>query len=971
MFSTLIQKAQSLILEPPASSPSPAKPSKSTQFRNQFRLPAKQTLIQEISCEMSLSTGDHYTGKLYLSEAFLCFSTGSSSTAAPASPGFTLPLCAIRRVERLHSRSYMFALSVTTWHNDLRLTLQFAGLRPSCERFCDALKKGLRTQMNESKNLKILTDSCYSEFLLAGSERKNSGLDGEKKEEKRPDTGLGVLFKYPGDTKKLRDRSKMRLWAEYLRDNGRNITLVRQPTFQKLIRVGLPNRLRGEMWELTSGSMYSRLFNPTLYQDTLEKFQGQHSLSIDEIEKDLNRSLPEYPGFQDEEGIVRLRRVLQAYSWRNEEVGYCQAMNIVVAALLIYMSEEQAFFLLSTLCDRLVPGYYSMTMYGTLLDQKVFESLVERTMPILWDHFNKTDVQLSVVSLPWFLSLYINSMPLVFAFRVLDVFFLEGPKVLFQIGLAILRISGEELLQATDDGALISILKDYFARLDESAHPNSPNEKLRAVTRFQELMVVAFKEFAGITHSTIIEERARHKEPVLKDIENFAKRTQLRNLGPDSKKLDKEDLSNVYDRFYKVLYERQERDLYQLEEAAKAQRGKDAKSEVLEAGRVGLGASVTIMSYDAFREFLSGIAPWARHNKLMSPWGGNQVPADHEFIRRLFKRWDTDFNDALTLQNVVSGLAAIKGAHKDIMSCISWFFELYDDDGDGRVDKEGILKISEALLFITRKGFTFETSTPPLPGDDNRPDEKFLKSVSEFIHRCFEYADPSHPGNIPSTPSPPSSPDPSDDEEDEDSDDDLIAFESIQDPTPPKPKRKKEANIALDPQKPLHITLPTFRMVILADEALESFFERGFTASFSLTPSTSTAPIPSAHLSTPSAGLPSVEAARVGIRGVLDGVVRDGMRVAAEVRRRMEEEVEKAAAGAKEAVDEEEEKEEVGRVSEGDRDLLSGAEADIRSIAEKPLVAEGQKEGEGEGSEGGVGVKKEEVVVERREDLLQ
>jgi hypothetical protein len=33
-------------------------------------------------------------------------------------------------------------------------------------------------------------------------------------------------------------------------------------------------------------------------------------------------------------------------------------------------------------------------------------------MPVLWDHLTKSDVQLSVVSLPWFLSLYINSMPL-------------------------------------------------------------------------------------------------------------------------------------------------------------------------------------------------------------------------------------------------------------------------------------------------------------------------------------------------------------------------------------------------------------------------------------------------------------------------------------------------------------------------------------------------------------------------------
>jgi hypothetical protein len=31
-------------------------------------------------------------------------------------------------------------------------------------------------------------------------------------------------------------------------------------------------------------------------------------------------------------------------------------------------------------------------MYGTLLDQKVFESLVEKTMPVLWDHLTKSDL---------------------------------------------------------------------------------------------------------------------------------------------------------------------------------------------------------------------------------------------------------------------------------------------------------------------------------------------------------------------------------------------------------------------------------------------------------------------------------------------------------------------------------------------------------------------------------------------------
>lgn len=210
--------------------------------------------------------------------------------------------------------------------------------------------------------------------------------------------------------------------------------MLRTSTFGKLVRVGLPNALRGELWEMCSGSSYLRFANPGAYEDLLKMYADQESLATEEIEKDLNRSLPEYSAYQTPEGIGRLRRVLTAYAWRNPELGYCQAMNIVVSALLIYATEEQAFWILNVLVDRLCPGYYSTSMYGALLDQIIFEQLVERTMPLLWDHFKKTDVQLSVACLPWFLSLYVNSMPLLFAFRVLDCLFMEGPRILFQVG---------------------------------------------------------------------------------------------------------------------------------------------------------------------------------------------------------------------------------------------------------------------------------------------------------------------------------------------------------------------------------------------------------------------------------------------------------------------------------------------------------------------------------------------------------
>lgn len=412
-LSSLVQKAQSLIDSSlsPLSPSSDRNPSKATLFRHQFRLPDSQSPLKESTAELILplpyassstsatqgeksrenDRGNRYAGKLHLSESFLCFSTqptsflqsasfssssgftGQTHGTGPSGNGFTLPLCAVRRVERLNSQSHVFSLALTTWSGytnrgnakdssfvPQRFTVQLAGSRQACERFCDGLKKGLREGMKEVESLRTVVAECYSEYLLSSGGRKTKDApDAANVSRDPPDAGLGMVFRYPGDAKKLRDRSKMRLWDEYMRgtsvhisglvtasmlihesENGRNTTLIRQPTFHKLIRVGLPNRLRGEIWELTSGSLFVRLRTPKLYTETLSKFSGRESLAIDEIEKDLNRSLPEYPGFQSEEGIGRLRRVLTAYSWTNEEIGYCQAMNIVVAALLMYVSDS-------------------------------------------------------------------------------------------------------------------------------------------------------------------------------------------------------------------------------------------------------------------------------------------------------------------------------------------------------------------------------------------------------------------------------------------------------------------------------------------------------------------------------------------------------------------------------------------------------------------------------------------------------
>lgn len=63
--------------------------------------------------------------------------------------------------------------------------------------------------------------------------------------------------------------------------------------------------------------------NPGYYRHAVENSSGQKSLTSDEIERDLHRSLPEHPAFQSPHGIGALRRVLNAYAWRNPAIGQC------------------------------------------------------------------------------------------------------------------------------------------------------------------------------------------------------------------------------------------------------------------------------------------------------------------------------------------------------------------------------------------------------------------------------------------------------------------------------------------------------------------------------------------------------------------------------------------------------------------------------------------------------------------------
>jgi hypothetical protein len=102
----------------------------------------------------------------------------------------------------------------------------------------------------------------------------------------------------------------------------------------KTIQKGIPQALRGMIWQLMSKSKDSEL--ESTYAQLLKETSPHEKM----IMRDLNRTFPKHEFFQDQDGMGQegLFNVVKAYSLYDTDVGYCQGISFVVGPLLLNVS---------------------------------------------------------------------------------------------------------------------------------------------------------------------------------------------------------------------------------------------------------------------------------------------------------------------------------------------------------------------------------------------------------------------------------------------------------------------------------------------------------------------------------------------------------------------------------------------------------------------------------------------------------
>ena len=217
--------------------------------------------------------------------------------------------------------------------------------------------------------------------------------------------------------------------------------------FRQLVLAGIPVAYRSKIWAECSGATALRVPG---YYDDLVASETEDPDIVSQIQVDIYRTLTDNVFFRNGPGVTKLNEVLLAYSRRNPEVGYCQGMNLITASLLLVMpTAEDAFWLLTTIIENVLPQhYYDHSLLASRADQQVLRQYVAEVLPKLSAHLDELGIELEALTFQWFLSVFTDCLSAEALFRVWDVIFCfnDGSTFLFQLALALLKLNEPQLL---------------------------------------------------------------------------------------------------------------------------------------------------------------------------------------------------------------------------------------------------------------------------------------------------------------------------------------------------------------------------------------------------------------------------------------------------------------------------------------------------------------------------------------------
>ena len=277
-------------------------------------------------------------------------------------------------------------------------------------------------------------------------------------------------------------------WSSYMQEQSLPTFIPtrfpsRSAKTERYIRKGIPPTWRGPAWFFYAGGDAYLEKHAGLYTSLLSRSEYELSgTDRESIERDLHRTFPDNVHFKPDlrsSGssapepplLNSLRHVLRAYALHNPRIGYCQSLNFLAGLLLLFLSEEKAFWMLHIITTVYLPGTHELSLEGTNVDLWILMVALKSSLPHIWTKVGSAggsgdDINgsarlppISLCTTSWFMSLFIGTLPIETVLRTWDVLFYEGSRTLFRVALTIFKLGEQRIKDVNDPMELFQVVQ--------------------------------------------------------------------------------------------------------------------------------------------------------------------------------------------------------------------------------------------------------------------------------------------------------------------------------------------------------------------------------------------------------------------------------------------------------------------------------------------------------------------------------
>lgn len=235
-------------------------------------------------------------------------------------------------------------------------------------------------------------------------------------------------------------------------ENYDSVVETEQPELLEAVAKGIPKEFRGIVWQSVAKS------KSVVMEELYMHLKTEASIHEKAIKRDLTRT----SFFTNVEAVDKageLFNVIKAYSNFDPDVGYTQGMAFIAIPLIMNMTESECFCLLVTLMKEYeIRELFCPEMKGLHLLLHQFDTLLEKKLPLLFNHLTRQGVRSLMYASQWFLTFFSYKFPLDVVLRIFDVIITQGAEALIKLAINLMLRNETSLLRLNFD-ALLDFLK--------------------------------------------------------------------------------------------------------------------------------------------------------------------------------------------------------------------------------------------------------------------------------------------------------------------------------------------------------------------------------------------------------------------------------------------------------------------------------------------------------------------------------